>query len=98
MYTALSCPSVFSTEVLNSMYSVLIVMLTISVILCVLVASRLGRNMTRPIERMNTAMRTLQEGDLTVRIVSDREDELGQMSRNFKNKAKELEQSVQDKV
>ena len=49
LYTALSCPSVFSTEVLNSMYSVLIVMLTISVILCVLVASRLGRNMTRPI-------------------------------------------------
>ena len=64
LYTALSCPSVFSTEVLNSMYSVLIVMLTISVILCVLVASRLGRNMTRPIERMNTAMRTLQEGAL----------------------------------
>lgn len=98
LYTALSCPSVFSTEVLNSMYSVLIVMLTISVILCVLVASRLGRNMTRPIERMNTAMRTLQEGDLTVRIVSDREDELGQMSRNFNIMANELEQSVQDKV
>ena len=98
LYTVLSCPSVFSTEVLNSMYSVLIVMLTISVILCVLVASRLGRNMTRPIERMNTAMRTLQEGDLTVRIVSDREDELGQMSRNFNIMANELEQSVQDKV
>ena len=98
LYTALSCPSVFSTEVLNSMYSVLIVMLTISVILCVLVASRLGRNMTRPIERMNTAMRTLQEGDLTDRIVSDREDELGQMSRNFNIMANELEQSVQDKV
>lgn len=98
LYTAMACPSVFSTEVLNSMYSVLIVMLTISVILCVLVASRLGRNMTRPIERMNTAMRTLQEGDLTVRIVSDREDELGQMSRNFNIMANELEQSVQDKV
>lgn len=98
LYTVLSCPSVFSTEVLNSMYSVLIVMLTISVILCVLVASHLGRNMTRPIERMNTAMRTLQEGDLTVRIASDREDELGQMSRNFNIMANELEQSVQDKV
>ena len=77
---------------------IVISMLTISVILCVLVASRLGRNMTRPIERMNTAMRTLQEGDLTVRIVSDREDELGQMSRNFNIMANELEQSVQDKV
>lgn len=98
LYTAMACPSVFSTEVLSSMYSVLTVMLTISVILCVLVASRLGRNMTRPIERMNTAMRTLQEGDLTVRIVSDREDELGQMSRNFNIMANELEQSVQDKV
>ena len=43
-------------------------------------------------------MRTLQEGDLTVRIVSDREDELGQMSRNFNIMANELEQSVQDKV
>lgn len=98
LYTVLSCPSVFSTEVLSSMYSVLIVMLTISVILCVIVASHLGRNMTRPIERMNTAMRTLQEGDLTVRIASEREDELGQMSRNFNIMANELEQSVQDKV
>lgn len=98
LYTVMACPSVFSKEVLSSMYRVLIVMLTISILLCVIVASRLGRNMTKPIERMNTAMRTLQEGDLTVRIASNREDELGQMSRNFNIMANELEQSVQDKV
>lgn len=98
LYTVMACPSVFSTEVLNSMYSVLTVMLIISILLCVGVASHVGRNMTRPVERMNTAMRTLQEGDLTVRIASDREDELGQMSRNFNIMANELEQSVQDKV
>lgn len=98
LYTVMACPSVFSREVLSSMYRVLTVMLTISVILCVIVAAQVGRNMTRPIERMNTAMRTLQEGDLTVRIASDREDELGQMSRNFNIMANELEQSVQDKV
>lgn len=98
LYTVMACPSVFSTEVLNSMYSVLTVMLIISILLCVGVASHVGRNMTRPVERMNTAMRTLQEGDLSVRIASDREDELGQMSRNFNIMANELEQSVQDKV
>ncbi len=99
LYTVLSCPSVFSTEVLSSMYRVLIVMLTISVILCVLVASRLGRNMTRPIERMNTAMRTLQEGDLTVRIVSEQRGRAGtDVPGNFNIMANELEQSVQDKV
>ena len=98
LYTVMACPSVFSREVLSSMYRVLTVMLTISVLLCVIVASRVGRNMTKPIERMNTAMRTLQEGDLSVRIASDREDELGQMSRNFNIMANELEQSVQDKV
>lgn len=98
LYTVMACPSVFSREVLSSMYRVLTVILTISVLLCVIVASRVGRNMTKPIERMNTAMRTLQEGDLSVRIASDREDELGQMSRNFNIMANELEQSVQDKV
>ena len=98
LYTVMACPSVFSTEVLNSMYSVLTVMLIISILLCVGVASHVGRNMTRPIERMNTAMRTLQEGDLTVRIASDREDELGQMSRNFNIMANELEQNVQEKI
>lgn len=98
LYTVMACPSVFSKEVLSSMYRVLTVMLTISVLLCVIVAAQVGRNMTKPIERMNTAMRTLQEGDLTVRIASDREDELGQMSRNFNIMANELEQSVQDKV
>lgn len=98
LYTVMACPSVFSTEVLNSMYSVLTVMLIISIFLCVSVASHVGRNMTRPIERMNTAMRILQEGDLTVRIASDREDELGQMSRNFNIMANELEQNVQEKI
>ena len=98
LYTVMACPSVFSREVLSSMYRVLTVMLTISVLLCVIVASRVGRNMTKPIERMNTAMRTLQEGDLSVRIASDREDELGQMSRNFNIMANELELSVQEKV
>lgn len=98
LYTVMACPSVFSREVLSSMYRVLTVILTISVLLCVIVASRVERNMTKPIERMNTAMRTLQEGDLSVRIASDREDELGQMSRNFNIMANELEQSVQDKV
>lgn len=98
LYTVMACPSVFSTEVLNSMYSVLTVMLIISILLCVGVASHVGRNMTRPVERMNTAMRTLQEGDLTVRIASDREDELGQMSRNFNIMANELEQNVQEKI
>ena len=73
-------------------------MLIISILLCVGVASHVGRNMTRPVERMNTAMRTLQEGDLTVRIASDREDELGQMSRNFNIMANELEQNVQEKI
>lgn len=98
LYMVMACPSVFSTEVLNSMYSVLTVMLIISILLCVGVASHVGRNMTRPVERMNTAMRTLQEGDLTVRIASDREDELGQMSRNFNIMANELEQNVQEKI
>ena len=76
----------------------LTVMLTISVLLCVIVASRVGRNMTKPIERMNTAMRTLQEGDLSVKLPPTGRDELGQMSRNFNIMANELEQSVQDKV
>ena len=98
LYTVMACPSVFSTEVLNSMYSVLTVMLISSILWCVGVASHVGRNMTRPVERMNTAMRTLQEGDLTVRIASDREDELGQMSRNFNIMANELEQNVQEKI
>ena len=35
LYTVMACPSVFSTEVLNSMYSVLTVMLIISILLCV---------------------------------------------------------------
>ena len=98
LYTIISCPNVFSKEVLRTMYRVLIVMITISGVLCIIVVAGLSRNLTRPIEKMNTAMKKLQEGNLDVRIASDREDELGQMSVNFNIMANELAQNVQERV
>lgn len=98
LYTVMDCPTVFSGEVLVIMYRVLFAMLAATMALCLFMAGWLTRGMTRPIERMNTAMRTLQEGDLTVRVASDREDELGQMSRNFNIMANELAENAEEKV
>lgn len=98
LYMVMVCPEVFSSDVLRTMYSVLFVMLAGSILLCLFMSARLSKSLTLPIKRMNQAMHSVQEGDLSVRIPLDREDELGQMSQNFNIMANELAEYMEEKV
>lgn len=98
LYMVMVCPEVFSGDMLPTMYSVLFVMLAGSILLCLFMSARLSRSLTLPIKRMNKAMHSLQEGDLSVRIPMEREDELGQMSQNFNIMANELAEHMEEKV
>lgn len=98
MYKILLCPEVFSTDVVKTMYTVILLMAGVCFALCILVAERLSSSLTFPIRRMNDAMHRLQEGRLDTRIPVDRKDEFGQMSENFNIMANKLEDYMEQQV
>lgn len=98
MYKILLRPEVFSTDVVKTMYTVILLMAGVCFVLCILVAERLSSNLTFPIRRMNDAMHRVQEGHLDTRIPVDRQDEFGQMSENFNIMANKLEDYMEQQV
>lgn len=98
MYKILLRPEVFSTDVVKTMYTVILLMAGVCFVLCVLMAERLSSSLTFPIRRMNDAMHRVQEGHLDTRIPVDRKDEFGQMSENFNIMANKLEDYMERQV
>ena len=98
MYKILLRPEVFSTDVVKTMYTVILLMAGVCFVLCILMAERLSSSLTFPIRRMNDAMHRVQEGHLDTRIPVDRKDEFGQMSENFNIMANKLEDYMERQV
>ena len=98
MYKVLLRPEIFSTDVVRTMYTVILIMAVCCFVLCIAVANRMSNSLTFPIKRMNSAMHTVQEGHLDTRIPVDRQDELGQMSENFNIMANKLEDYMEQQV
>lgn len=59
--------------------------------------ARFGRELTRPITDMAAASRTIAEGgSLSTNVLSDRDDEVGQLSRSFAQMQRALKQRLDD--
>jgi two-component system sensor histidine kinase BaeS len=53
--------------------------------------------LVRPIQQLTQAVRTMTQGDLTVSVKADRNDELGQLGRDFNHLAEVLMKNSQDR-
>ncbi|MFJ7746389.1 methyl-accepting chemotaxis protein [Peribacillus sp. NPDC097295] len=77
-------------------YSFLFIMTCIIIFLCLLVSSWLGflviRSINRPILTLKNNVRKMAEGDLTVKIDSFANDELGELSEDFNLMAKQTKE------
>ncbi len=91
-------PLPFTENTVRSMYSVLLLMALASGSLCAFVSGKLSGHLSAPIQTLNRAMHSLQEGDLKTRIHSKREDEFGQLSASFNAMAEELEMYTKRQV
>lgn len=94
----LSRPDVFTKDITNTMYSVMLVIAVISLFLCTVVANRMSNSFTRPVKSLNQAMRRVQEGELETRIASGRSDELGQLSDSFNTMTARLKEYMEKQV
>ena len=104
LYIILLRPHIFTEETVNSMYTVLFIMIAVILVLCVCLGYNLSNRLSRPIKVFNQTMHEVQMGNLDARMKEDwPTTEFAEMSGNFnymtadlkKNMEKEVEQQKQ---
>lgn len=98
LYSVYLRRSAFTEDILRAMYRVTIFMTLVSLLLCISVSIKLSGYLTKPVSRMKSAMQQVQEGDLEVRIETDREDEFGRLAENFNTMTVELKNYMERQV
>lgn len=74
----------------NTMWSVIAAILVASMVLCLTVALFFSKHMSKPIKEMTEAMEKVRRGNLDTAINSRRQDELGELSKQFDSMTEEL--------
>lgn len=92
-------PKNYTSAVRHTIRSVSIIMGALGLLLCFWCAWQLSRQLFEPVQKLDTAMRQVEEGDYSVELESGAEDELGRLTANFNRMTREyrenLERSVQ---
>lgn len=97
-YTVYLRPKAFTEDTVQTMYRVMLAMTVLSMLLCVGVAIRMSSSLTKPVSSLTEAMQRVQEGRLDTRIELEREDEFGQLAKNFNIMTVELQEYMERQV
>jgi PAS domain S-box-containing protein len=81
---------------LRELLGTAILVVTLFFIVALLVAYLLAREVTRPLNRLMAGVKTLEGGDLSVRVSMITQDELGKVSHAFNSMAEALERREQE--
>ncbi len=67
---------------------------SVSVGLAIVLGWIASRDVVNPLRRLSKATQTMAEGDLTARVIINREDEFGTLSQSFNHMARRIEETV----
>lgn len=98
MYLAVCRSTSFTPGMMKTMISVIISMTLICFLLCVGLAEYFSNSLSAPINKLSYAMKNVESGNLDIRIDSEREDELGILTRNFNKMTRELKDYMELQV
>ena len=99
LYTVLLRPQVFTDSTVNSMYSVLFVMIAVILVLCIFLVIKLSNRLSRPIHVLNETMYEVQSGNLDAHMQEDWPTmEFVQMSGNFNYMTTDLKKYMEKQV
>lgn len=90
LYLVIGRQTAFTESLSRTIISVILVTAVLSLILCFIVARVLSTKLMQPLNNMTEAMEKVRGGDLTVRMDSTRQDEFGQLARDFDDMTKAL--------
>ena len=85
-----------SRAIANSAYLLILVAAGVSVVVGLIAAILLARNISRPIQAMAATMRQVAGGDLTARVVVESKDEIGLMSESLNETVASLHQVISE--
>lgn len=99
LYTVLLRPQAFTADTVNSMYSVLLVMIAAILVLGISLALSLSNRLSRPIHVLNETMHEVQTGNLDAHMQEDwPTTEFAQMSGNFNYMTADLKEYMEKQV
>ncbi len=97
-YLILQQPRAFTRQALNTFYQVSASVGILSLLLSFLYALHWSRYLASPIHKLDEAMGMIQNGDFSVRLQMNREDELGRLADSFNKMTKEYQLNLERSV
>lgn len=95
IYIVIGKKNTFTETMIRTMINVMLITVAASLIICFIVARILSARLMFPLNNMTRAMEKIRSGDLSVRMNSVRQDEFGQLSRDFDDMTKALKVYVE---
>ena len=91
-------PPAFEKSAVRAGYQIVMMQVFISILLCLLAASRLSYSFSKPINTLSVAMKQFRKGDFDTKIDLNREDEFGQLASGFNKMTARLKDTMRERV
>ena len=87
-----------SQPAVRTMWTVSLCLSALGLFLCLAVSGVLTGSIARPVQTLDEAMEKVKKGDLTIRIHTQANDEMGRLTRSFNQMTEDLGRYLEDKV
>lgn len=91
-------PPALDETAVKAGYQIIMIFAVISVLVCLLVASRLSNYVSKPINTLASGMRRFRKGDFDTKIELEREDEFNQLAVGFNKMTTQLKETMKERV
>lgn len=97
-YILLRCSAPITASAVRTMRTVSFALSGLGLVLCLLIAGALSRSIGQPVSLLDKAMAKVKRGDLSIRIRTSRQDELGRLTESFNQMTGDLQKYLDDTV
>lgn len=97
-YILLRCSAPISAPAVRTMGTVSLALSGLGLVLCLIIAGALSRSIAQPVSLLDKAMAKVKKGDLSIRICTNRQDELGRLTESFNQMTGDLQKYLEDRV
>lgn len=97
-YILLQRSAPISTAAVRTMRTVCLALSALGLVLCLMISGALSRSLAQPVSQLDKAMAKVKKGDLSIRIHTSRQDELGRLTESFNQMTGDLQKYLDDTV
>lgn len=98
LYVCLRQREIFTGGIAKTMYGIALAVGIVSFVLCLVASYLLSLYLNKPVEKLNGAMKSVEEGNLDVELHTTRTDEFGNVALSFNRMTKELKNNIDERL